>query len=115
MTQDRREGDMPLGDTARILAILYTIGFFAMVFTVMWRGIPEGNKDVVLQLIGILSIIQSGIVAFYFGGSKSASDSQRAGQAGRAAADAAIQDIARAVPAVLPVVLPKGDSNDTTK
>lgn len=90
--------DTPLGDTARILAIMYTVGYFVVILSVMWRGIPTENKDVVLQLIGILSIIQTGIVAFYFGGSKSAEVSLQAGVAGRAQADAAIQEIARAAP-----------------
>jgi hypothetical protein len=97
---DRRDTDIPIGDTARILAIIYTLGYFAMVLIVLWRGIPAENKDVVLQLIGILSIIQTGIVAFYFGGSKAAELSQRAGVVGRAQADAAIQEIAKAAPVI---------------
>lgn len=82
---DRRAGDTPLFDTARMLALIYTLGYFGVVFVVLWNGIPPESKDVVLQLIGILSIIQTGIVAFYFGGSKAKERS-----------DSVMQEIAKA-------------------
>ncbi len=100
---DRRDYDIPPGDTARILAITYTVGFFAVILPLLWVDIPDGNENIVLQLVGILSIIQTGIVAFYFGGSKAAEVSLKAGVAGRAKADSALQDIAKQIPAVLPV------------
>ncbi len=118
---DRRESDTPVGDTARILAIMYTLGYFVMVGILMLQGVPEANKDVINTLVGMLSIIQTGIIGYYFGGSKSAEVSQKAGVAGRAQADAALQEIAKAVPAVLPIVVkpePKGEPDvpiDTTK
>ncbi len=110
---DRRDYDIPPGDTARILAVLYTVGYFAVILPLIWIDMPDGNKDVVLQLVGILSIIETGIVSFFFGGSKAAEVSLKAGVAGRAKADSAIQDIAKAVPAVLPAVLPDTPKTDT--
>ena len=109
---DRRESDVPIGDTARILAIVYTVGYFCVILPLIWIDMPDGNKDVVLQLIGILSIIQTSIVAFFFGGSKAAEVSLKAGVAGRAKADSALQDIAKAVPAVLPAVIPDTPKTD---
>ncbi len=101
--KDRREGDTPLGDTARILAIMYTIGFFIIVLTLMLRGIPAENKDAINLLLGMLGLIQAGIVKFYFDGTKAAETSIKAGIAGRLKADDAIQEIAKAVPAALPI------------
>lgn len=95
-TDNRRVTDIPFGDTGRILAIIYTVGYFAMVLTVMWKGIPSENKDVILQLIGILSIIQTTVVTFYFGGSKAAEVSQRHNAMARERAESAIQEIAKA-------------------
>ena len=108
---------MPLLDTSRILAILYTLGFFAMVFTMMWRGIPTENKDAINQLIGTLTIIQTGIVAFYFGGSKASEVMQQKLTLGRDKADAAVQEIAKSAPAVAAAVVAaaKVETQDITK
>lgn len=106
---DRRTTDTALGDTARILAIMYTLGFFGMVGILMLKGIPADNKDVVNTLVGILSVIQTGIIGYYFGGSKTAEVAQKAGVEGRAKADEALQSIAKSVPDVLPLVVPKVD------
>lgn len=69
---NRRASDTPLGDTARIIAIFYTLGYFVVVMTLMWKDVPPSNKEIVFQLVGILSIIQSGITAYLYGASKSA-------------------------------------------
>src|SRR5450759_430679 len=100
---ERRLYDIPPGDTARILALMYTLGYFSLVMTLMWQGIPAENKDVVNTLVGMLTIIQTGIVGFYFGGSKSAEIAQKAGVVGRVQADTAIQQIAKAIPAIDPI------------
>lgn len=99
---DRRDTDIPVGDTARILAILYTIGFFAIVITLMLRGIPAENKDAINLLLGMLGLIQAGIVKFYFDGTKAAETSIKAGIAGRLKADDALQNIALKVPELPP-------------
>ena len=108
---ERRTNDIGIGDTARILAILYTAGFFIMVMTLLWKEVPPANKDVINQLVAILSIIQTGIVAFYFGGSKAAEVAQKAGVEGRAKADEALQSIATAIPTVLVPKPLDGDTN----
>lgn len=95
---DRRLSDIPLGDTSRILAIMYTLGFFGVVFSVTWYKIPLENKELVAQVMGILSVIQTGIIGYFFGSSRSAEVSLKAGVASRQKADSTIQDIAKATP-----------------
>lgn len=106
--EERRVGDTKWCDIACVIAILYTIGYFLLVWKLMSSAIPTENKDIVNALIGILSVIQSGIVQYYFGGSKSADVSQRAAIDGRAKADAAIQTVATA-----PTVLVSKQIGDT--
>lgn len=96
--QDRRIGDIPWGDTSRILAIMYTLGFMVFVCSVTWFQIPEANEKIVAQILAIISMIQSGIVGYFFGSSKSAEVSLKAGVVARQKADSTIQDIAKAPP-----------------
>src|SRR5260221_355677 len=97
MTPDRRATDIAVGDTARILAILYTIGFFGLVLSLMWREVPAANKEAILLLLGMLGVVQAGIVKYFFDGSKTAELGQRAVLVGKEKADTAIQEIAKAV------------------
>ena len=93
----RRENDpYGWGDTARVIAIIYTIGYFAFIFMLFWKAIPENNTRVIDQLVAILSINQTGIVGFYFGGSKAAVDSQKLIAASKERAETTVQDIAKA-------------------
>lgn len=102
MDMDRRVTDRQPRDTSSLLAILYTIGYFGMVFTMMLRGIPQENRDAINQLIGSLTIIQTGIVAFYFGGSKAAELVQKSALASKDKSDAVIAEIAKTVPTLPP-------------
>jgi hypothetical protein len=103
--RDGRATDIPILDTARILAIMYTLGFFGIVLLMMTRGIPADNKDAINGLLGALTIVQSGIVQFYFGGSKASETMQQKLVSGKERADAAVQDIAKAAPAVAAAVV----------
>ncbi len=107
MTEEegRRVTDTPLLDTSRILAILYTLGFFAIVFVMMLRGIPQENADAINQLLGALTIIQTTIVAFFFGGSKGAETMQKQLTVSKDKADSTVQDIAKSAPAVAAAVV----------
>ena len=103
--EERHAPDIPLGEPARILAILYTIGYFAIVFMMMLRPLPDGNEASLNQLIGALTIIQTGIIAFYFRGSKADETAQNKIMASKEKADAALVEIAKAAPApVVPTV-----------
>ena len=106
--EERRAADIPLGDTARILAVLYTLGYFAIVFMMMLRPLPEGNEGSLNQLIGALTIIQTGIIAFYFRGTKTDETVQNKIMASKEKADAALVEIAKAAPApAVPIDQPK--------
>lgn len=53
-------------DIAAHLAIFYTMGYFGVVFTMLHGSIPLENRDMIGQLIGGLTIIQTTIVGFIF-------------------------------------------------
>lgn len=94
--RERRITDTPIFDTSRILAIMYTLGFFGMVWILMVDGIPLENKDAINQLIGALTIIQTGIVSFYFGGSKAGEAMQQKLASSKDRAETVLQEIAAA-------------------
>lgn len=53
-------------DPAFLLAILYTWGFFGFIFCTILVPIPESNQDLVKQLLPVLSMIQGGIVQYFY-------------------------------------------------
>lgn len=93
---ERRANDTPAGDTARILAILYTLGFIGMVGALLIVNVPPDNKDIVISLVSIMATVQVGIVNFYFGSSKNAEVSQKAAIVAKDKADSSLQVIAKA-------------------
>lgn len=52
------------------LAIVYTIGYFAVIVLTYYVKPPIENADVIKTLIGLLSAIQIGIAGYYFGSSR---------------------------------------------
>ena len=101
---DKRVTDTPLFDPARILAMIYTLGYFYIVYLMMTTVLPDGNEGALNQLIGALTIIQTTIVQYYFGGSKSAEKAQTQIAASKEKSDVVIGEIAKAAPA--PVIVP---------
>ncbi len=55
--------------TPQILAFSYTLGYFALLFVVMFHDLPDGAHDLLNTLIGVLSAAQVGIMTYYFGSS----------------------------------------------
>ncbi len=53
------------------LATLVCVGFFGLIFTLIFHQVPQQNHDIVIALIGAISGSVTTIVAFYFGSSKS--------------------------------------------
>lgn len=53
------------------LATLMCIGFFAVLFVMMFKAIPPANLSTVNIVIGAVGGSVTTIVAFYFGSSKS--------------------------------------------
>lgn len=76
-------------DGAMILAIIYVLGYFAMVGALFFIDIPTNNKELVLTLAGIMSTVQAAILGYYFGASKQSESLQRAPAPINVAADTA--------------------------
>lgn len=97
---DRRIVDQlttPL-DGAYALAILFTIGYFAFLGTLMFVPIPDQNKELMLTLAGILSGAMIGIVKYFYDGSKSADKVQAANIARSVKSESVVQEIAKTAP-----------------
>lgn len=91
---ERRKTDIPLGDTSRILAILYTIGFLIMSGMLFFIDVPTDNRILVTSVVSIMSAVQTGIVGYYFGSSKNAEVSQKAAILSKDKAETSLQTIA---------------------
>lgn len=52
------------GDIQEIVAIVCVLGLFALSFLMFFKGIPAENKDIVVNMMGIL---QGAIVVGVFG------------------------------------------------
>lgn len=69
-------------DPAFVLAIVYTIAFVGMAFVMMLVPIKDENVSIAQQILSIMSIIQAGIVGYYYGSSKTMTDSQKSATTG---------------------------------
>lgn len=58
---DRRH-NLPLGDTGRILAIMYIFAFQMFILGLFFVPIPPNNKDAILTILGITSTVQAAII-----------------------------------------------------
>jgi len=56
------------------LASLVTLGFFALLYILVFHAIPETNKDILNIVIGSLISAFTGVVGFFFGSSQSSQD-----------------------------------------
>lgn len=76
--QDRssaRDREVKTGDnTTRILAGLYTVGYFFILLVAIFYEFPPANKDTLNALFGMLSAAQLSIISYYFGSSKGSAD-----------------------------------------
>lgn len=59
-----------------VLALLVTIGFFATLTFLATKGIPDNatTKDVILILVGALSVQFANVINYYFGSSQGSRD-----------------------------------------
>jgi hypothetical protein len=97
---NQRSTDTPLLDPARVLATIYTLGYFYIVYLLATKGIPPENKGTMDQLIGALTVIQVMIIKFYFSGSSTSEKVQAQLAVSKDRADTIIGEIAKAVPSV---------------
>lgn len=52
--------------TVDLLSFLYTVGYFSVLGMAFFRPFPPENKDALLLLLGILSMVMAKIVEGYF-------------------------------------------------
>lgn len=57
--------------TPKVLAGVVTIGFFGILLFMMLRPIPAESRDILNIMLGSLATAWTGIIAYYFGSSKS--------------------------------------------
>lgn len=61
-----------------IIALLFVVGSFAFLFTLISKVIPPSNKDAVNTVAGMVIGTLLSVGAFYFGSSKNESDAKKA-------------------------------------
>ena len=57
-----------------VLGALIVIGFFALLVVLVYKGVPEGNKDLLNIVVGSLIGSFSAIVGYFYGSSKGSAD-----------------------------------------
>ncbi len=57
-------------DGALLLAILITSGFLGIAFLVLLHGVPEESVAIAQQLISIMSMIMGAVAGYFYGASK---------------------------------------------
>lgn len=67
-------------DPAFMLAVIYTMAFIAIAFMLILVKIDDDNVAVAQQVLSIMSMIQAGIVGYFYGASKTAQDSNKINQ-----------------------------------
>jgi len=73
-----RKREMAVKDNMpAILATVITIGFFGTVAYLMRFGFPEGNKDVLIYMLGSLNTAWLAAMAYYFGTTKSSKEKDK--------------------------------------
>lgn len=61
-----------------VIAFMVVFGCFGFLFVIVFRETPIVNKDIINLSAGSILTTLASVVGFYFGSSKSASDSQKA-------------------------------------
>ncbi len=57
-------------DGALVLAVLITCGFLGIAFLVLLHGVPEESNSIAQQLISIMSMIMGAVAGYFYGASK---------------------------------------------
>lgn len=99
ITGERRACQM---QGAYALAVLYTVGYLAMVGALMFFEIPTNNRELLIGLVGIMSAAQLGIIKHYYDGSKGAENAQIANIARASRTDEVLQEIAKTTAPTIP-------------
>lgn len=57
-------------DIRNILSIMITVGCFCLIYFLVIKSIPDGNKDVVMAAVGYVLSKIGDVTSYYFGASK---------------------------------------------
>lgn len=60
------------------IALLIVIGVFSFIFILLYRAVPDNNKDILNIVLGIVMAKLGDITAYYYGNSKDKSDAEQA-------------------------------------
>ena len=82
-------------DAPLVMGLVYTLIYGAMITMIVLVQIPQENAQTVNVLAGAMTIIQTTIVQYFFGATKSADVS-------KAKTDTALRDIATQIAPVIP-------------
>ena len=56
------------------LAALIAIGLYWITYLLIMKATPEGNKDALLIVLGVMAAAFANVVGYFFGSSKGSSD-----------------------------------------
>ncbi len=96
------------------LAIIYTLGYLAMMYVLTQWAVPAANEKLLYTLAGIMSSIQLGVIKYYFDGTRGAEAAQQANIARAARTDGVVAGIASSAPAVAAAVVANADVKKDT-
>lgn len=63
--------------TRSLLAFIVVIGSFVFLFSLVYRAVPEQNKDIIQVASGFVLGVIATVSGYYFGNSKDKSDSDQ--------------------------------------
>lgn len=62
-------------DIRNILAVIIVLGTFIVIITMLYKEVPEGNRDTINLVVGtLLGGALGGVCGYYFGASKNEVD-----------------------------------------
>jgi len=77
MSENEGRFDKVTKSVQAILAVLITLFTFLLFYALLFKGISDSSKDVILFILGSVSTILTQIISYYFGSSKDAADHRK--------------------------------------
>lgn len=68
-------GKITSKDIRNILAVIIVLGTFVVIITMLYKEVPQGNRDTINLVVGtLLGGALGGVTGYYFGSSKNEAD-----------------------------------------